>query len=129
MSRHQRNGAANLDDDSPAFILVSRILVALITLLLAIIPWSERYSNLDTFPHSQDTELNLLAFLLILGLVLLIVRSGKKRLQTFIRVLLVWVRFAMSLMRESLRGWVLTDAHPPPIPASSLDRYNFPLQI
>lgn len=128
MSRNQTSGAA-LDDDSPAFIVVSRILVVLITVLLAIIPWSERYSNLDTFPHSQDTELNLLAFLLILGLVLLIVRSGKKRLRAFIRVLLARVRTAMSPTRESRRGLVFWDAHPPPLTASSLDRYNLPLQI
>ncbi|HEV2280519.1 MAG TPA: hypothetical protein VGS02_20225 [Acidobacteriaceae bacterium] len=128
--RTHTNGSAIPDEASPAFILISRILVVLITVLLAVIPWSERYSLLDSFPHGQDTELNLLAFLVILGLILLILRAGRKQLRTFFafkRVLLTIIRPATSPIRGSHHGIVLTDADRPPHPGSSL--YNLPLLI
>jgi peptidoglycan/LPS O-acetylase OafA/YrhL len=121
-----------LDAASPGFIRLSRILIVLITLLLAIIPVSERYSSLDSFPHGQDTELNLLAFFMILGLILLFVRSSKKRLRSLLAfgyLLLSMIRLALSLIPDSRHGLVLTDAHHPPIPGSSLDVYNLPLRI
>lgn len=122
---------STIPDEAP-FILISRILVVLITLLLAVIPWSERYSILDSFPHSQDTEFNLLACFVILGLILLIARSGRKRLRTllaFRHVLLSIVRPAVSLVPRSGHGLLLTNADDPPLPRSSLDLYNLPLQI
>ena len=124
------NGSAIQDEASPGFILISRILVAVITLLLAVIPWSERYSLLDSFPHGQDTELNLLAFLVILGLILLILRASRKQLRTFFafnRVLLTIIRSALAPMRHSHHGIVGTDADHPPHLGSSL--YNLPLLI
>lgn len=130
LSGGRTNGSAIPDEASPAFILISRILVVLITLLLAVIPWSERYSLLDSFPHGQDTELNLLAFLVILGLILLILRASRKQLRTsfaFKRVLLTIMRPAPSPIRNSHHGIVLTDADRPPHPGSSL--YNLPLLI
>jgi peptidoglycan/LPS O-acetylase OafA/YrhL len=132
VSRSQTQDAARLDAASPGFIRLSRILIVLITLLLAIIPVSERYSALDSFPHGQDTELNLLAFFMILGLILLFVRSSKKRLRSLLAfgyLLLSMIRLALSLIPDSRHGLVLTDAHHPPIPGSSLDVYNLPLRI
>lgn len=130
VKRSHTNGLAIQDEASPAFVLISRILVVLITLLVAVIPWSERYSLLDSFPHGQDTELNLLAFLVILGLILLILRASRKQLRTFFafkRVLLTIIRRAPSLSRDSHHGVVLTDGDRPPHPGSSL--YNLPLLI
>lgn len=102
----------------------------LITALLVVIPWSERYSLLDSFPHGQDTELNLLAFLVILGLILLILHASRKQLRTFFafkHVLLTIIRPALSLIRDFHHGPVQQDAGRPPHPGSSL--YNLPLQI
>ena len=58
------------DQPSRAFILTSRLVVGIITLLLLVIPWSERYSNLDSFPHDHDTELGILAIFAAFGLIL-----------------------------------------------------------
>lgn len=130
MTRTQRRGTAILNEASPAFVLISRVLIVLITLLLAVIPWSERYSLLDSFPHGQDTELNLLAFLVILGLILLILRASRKQLRTsfaFKRALLTITQPAPSPIRDSHHGVVITDADHPPHPGSSL--YNLPLLI
>lgn len=132
VSRSQSNGAALLDEASPMFILMSRILVVLITLLLVIIPWSEHYSMLDSFPHGQDTEFNLLAAFLILGLILLFVRSSKKRIRrylTFRPLLLSMIPPAKYLLSGFRHGLVLTDADHPPHPGSCLDMCNLPLQI
>jgi len=117
-----------LNEASPAFIVMSRILIAMITLLLAIIPWSERYSMLDSFPNGQDTELNLLAFLVVLGLILLIARSGRKQLRSsfaLTHLLLGILRPALSCFPERGYRLPLSDGDHPPHPGI----YNLPLQI
>ena len=111
---------------------MSRILIVLMTLLLAVIPWSERYSTLDNFPHGQDTELNLLAFFALLGLILLFVRARKKGLTVLFAIrdfLLSIVRFALSLVPDSLHAVISAIPHSPPLPSPSLGIYNLPLQI
>ena len=129
VKRRQTNGSAIPDEASPAFVLMSRILVVLITLLLAVIPWSERYSLLDSFPHGQDTELNLLAFFVILGLILLILRSARKQIRAFLafkHLLLTMIRPEPSPVLDFRHQLVLTDADRPPHPGFL---YNLPLQI
>ena len=111
---------------------MSRILIGVIVVLLLIIPWSERYSALDSFPHGHDVELSVLAFLALLGLALLFVRFGKAKLVsllTFRSLLLSCLRFAVSLVSGCSHVRLLTDPHHPPLPGSSLDRFNLPLQI
>src|SRR6185312_15254798 len=54
------------------FLSLSRLLLALVGALLAAIPWSERYGGLDNFPQGQDLETNILAFLALIGLMLLV---------------------------------------------------------
>lgn len=131
MSRSRTKGAATLDEASPAFILISRIFVLLITLLLAIIPWSERYQILDSFPQGRDTELNLLAAFVILGLILLFVRSSKKRIRrilAFRPLLLAMMPTARSILLTSRHGLALADPdHPPHRVFSGM--CNLPLQI
>lgn len=132
MSRSRTERASIFDDASPAFVLISRVLVVLITLLLAMIPWSERYHTLDSFPHGQDTELNLLALFVFVGLILLFVRAGKKRLRSFLatRFLLISIiRPALALVPGAHHGLALAESDDPPHPGSSLDLYNLPLQI
>jgi len=132
VDRRKRTAATALDEVSPGFILLSRILIALMTLLLAVIPWSERYSMMDNFPHGQDTELNLLAFFVILGLILLFVRSRKKGLSALFAIryfLLSIIRFALSFVPDSLHGVISAVPHSPPLPSPSLGIYNLPLQI
>ena len=129
VERRHTNGSAIPDEASPAFVLMSRIVVVLITLLLAVIPWSERYSLLDSFPHGQDTELNLLAFFVILGLILLILRSARRQIRTFFafrHLLLTMIRPELSPVLDFRHGLVLTDADRPPHPGFL---YNLPLLI
>lgn len=117
---------------SPAFILMSRLLVGAIALLLLVIPWSERYSALDSFPHGHDVELSVLAFFVMLGLVLLFVRSGRNRVRSILTVkhwLLSVIPPAISLIPERRHVRPLTDPHHPPLAGSTLDRCNLPLQI
>lgn len=133
VSRMQTDGGAIRDDPSSAFILMScRFLVFAITLTLIFIPWSEHYSRLDTFPRGEDSEFSLLASLVILGIILLLVRSGKKRLRSLLVVrylLLAIIQLAASVISDSRHVQALTDPHHPPLPALSLGHFNIPLQI
>lgn len=132
MNRTPRKGAAILDKASPAFILMSRVVIGMIALLLAVIPWSERYSLLDNFPHSQDTELNLLALFVVLGLILLIVRSSARQLRSMLVVRywpLTMIRRMVSAMPETGPAVPPRCGSPPPLSPSPGDTYNLPLQI
>lgn len=132
VNRTQMVSAAMADDPSPAFILLSRILIGLIALLLLIIPWSERCNTLDSFPHSHDTELSLLAVFAFFGLVLLFVRAAKRRLRNLLAVrymLFLLIPLAVSLTSHRCHGLALSEPGPPALSASSLELYNLPLQI
>ena len=121
------------DEPSPAFILMGRILIGVMTLLLVIIPWSECYSTLDSFPHGQDTEFGILAFFAILGFILLFVRATRDQLRNLLAafrdLLLSIIPLAMSLLPDYRHGRALTNLPPPPPPDSPLEIYNLPLQI
>ena len=116
---------------------MGRILIGMMTLLLIIIPWSECYSTLDSFPHGHDTELSLLTFFAMLGLVLLFVRSAKiqlKRLLALRYSLLSMTALALSPTSSCGHGVALTGPlYPtplyPPLPGLSLEICNLPLQI
>lgn len=111
---------------------MSRILIGVIGVLLLIIPWSERYSALDSFPRGHDTELSVLAFFVMLGLILLFVRSARKRLQSMLAVS-HWLRSiispAVSLLPNCRHIRPLTDPHRPPPLCSSLELCKTPLRI
>jgi len=101
-------------------------------LLLAVIPWSERYSMMDNFPHGQDSELNLLAFFVLIGIILLLARSCQKALNALFD-LLSWpsslLRCAPFLPRLAGSASMLTPLHIPPLPSPFLSVANLPLQI
>lgn len=123
---------ADPDQPSRAFVLTSRILVGSITLLLLILPWSERYSNLDSFPHDHDTELGILAIFAAFGLILLLLRAVERQLRNLLAVrylLFLIIPWALSLMARSDQGLTLTECHDPPPRSSPFDRYSLPLQI
>jgi len=120
------------DKPSRAFILTSRLVVGIITLLLLVIPWSERYSNLDSFPHDHDTELGILAIFAAFGLILLLLRAVERQLSNLLAVryfLSLIIPWALSLKSHRHDGLTLTECHDPPPPASPFDRYSLPLQI
>lgn len=122
----------DLEDASPAFLWMCRTLTLLIVLLLAVIPWSERYSGLDNFPHGEDTELNLLAFFLVLGLILLFARSCSKGLSAFLAVFYLFLfllRFESSLFPDPIDAEALCIPHSPPIPGTPLHACSIPLLI
>jgi len=105
--------------------------VWLVAALLAVIPWSERYSMLDNFPHGQDTEFGLLAFLVFLGLMLLLARSCT----TFLGVLIQWCE-ALSLLLRSGCTMLRVIQLPSPRaagheypPGASLAAFILPLKI
>lgn len=132
VSRTQIARTANLDESSPTFILISRILIGMMALLLVIIPWSERYSTLDSFPRGGDTELGLLTIFAVFGLILLFLRAAKKQIRNLLRAryfLFSVLPLVLSLLADCHHRLGLADRHRTPLPGSSLDAYNLPLQI
>ena len=114
------------------FLLLSRLLLLLVGILIAIIPWSERYCALDNFPVGQDFETNLLAFLAFVGLMLLLAHLCRQGL-----VALFCIRHWISRLdlRRSpehpyaLGSYTVTRAHRPPLPSPPPAAFNLPLQI
>lgn len=49
--------------------------------LLVIAPWTEHYRTFDNFPHGQDVELSVLAFLAFVSLVLVLAQQRRGRLK------------------------------------------------
>ena len=112
-------------------MLLSRVLVWLVAAILLVIPWSERYSMLDNFPHGQDTEFSVLAFLIFIGLMLLLARSCTSflsTLMTWCEALSAFVHSGWSLLRAFQLCLTLTTGpqHPPD---TSPGAFNLPLQI
>lgn len=111
--------------------MLSRVLLVLFGILIAVIPWSERYCALDNFPLGQDFETNLLAFLALVGLMLLLAHLWRQSLTA-----LFSIRHWIS--RLNLRpspdpyafGNVKADpAHRAPLPSPPSAAFNLPLQI
>jgi len=114
---------------SRSFLFVSRTLLSLFGLLLLVSPWTEGYRLLDNFPRGQDSELNILALLAFLGLVLLITRSARRRLRSFLLLKWLWLLPdpASLLTRSSLDGHQSVPA--PPLLERPPGAFNLPLQI
>ena len=131
MVRYFKRPGASPRQDPGHFLLFSRVFVWLVALLLAAIPWSERYSMLDNFPRGQDTEFSLLAFLLFLGLMLLLARSRTSILGALIK----WCESVSALARS---GCTVVHAiafslplkyGPEHAPGPPLAAFDIPLQI
>jgi len=130
--RIQRASAATPTEASPAFVLMSRIVIGIMMLLVAVIPWSERYSNLDSFPHGHDAELGILAIFALFGLILLLLRTAEQQLRNLLAVrylVFLIIPVAVSLPPHGQEGQTLADFRDPPFPNSFLETYNLPLQI
>jgi hypothetical protein len=105
--------------------------MCLIALLLAVAPWTEHFGTFDNFPHGQDFELSLLAFLALLCLVLLLAALRQRGLKDIFAV-----RAWLSLIVWELGGrpkpgfaWTANACNSPPLPSHSLGAFNLPLQI
>jgi len=125
----KRPGASPRQDPGH-FLLFSRVFVWLVALLLAAIPWSERYSMLDNFPRGQDTEFSLLAFLLFFGLMLLLARSRTSILGALIK----WCESVSVLVRSGCTvvhaiALSLPLEYGPEPPGPPVAAFNIPLQI
>ena len=134
VSRTSRTGEAGIgkaDGFSRSLITGSRVLMCLIALLLAVAPWTEHFGTFDNFPHGQDFELSLLAFLALLCLVLLLAVLRKRGLKDIFAVrawgpLVVWEPGGRP---KPGFAWTTNACNSPPLPSPSLGTFNLPLQI
>ena len=134
MVRGTRTGEAGIgraDGFSRSLMAGSRVLMGLIALLLAVAPWTEHFGTFDNFPHGQDFELSVLAFLALLCLVLLLAVLRKRGLKDIFAV-----RASLPLMVWELGGrpkrghvWTANACNSPPLPSPSPGAFNRPLQI
>lgn len=131
MSRGRKTAGRRRDDVSCSFLLASRALLSLFAILLLATPWTESYRLLDNFPTGQDSELNILALVAFLGLVLLITRSARRRLRSLLlrKWLSLPLHAASRLQRLSLHGHCSVLAAMPPLLGGSGGAFNQPLQI
>lgn len=115
---------------SRSLLAGSRVLMCLIAVLLAVAPWTEHFGTFDNFPHGQDFELSLLAFLALLCLVLLLALRRKQGLKDLFAVC-SWVSLVIwNPGGKAERGYARRSGacHSPPRSLRS-GVYNLPLQI
>lgn len=131
MSRRRKTAETKRDDVSCSFLLAGRTLLALFAILLFATPWTEGYRLLDNFPTGQDSEINILALLAFLGLVLLIVRSSRRKLRNLLWRDWFWfLLHPPSLFQRAVsHGHCSVPAESPPLLTSCLGAFNLPLQI
>lgn len=131
MSRRRKTAGTKRDEISCLFLLASRTLLCLFAVLLVATPWTEGYRLLDNFPRGQDSELNILALLAFLGLVLLITRSARRKLRTLLLRSWLWMLLhpAALFHRASLHGHYSIPPAAPPLLGSCPGAFNLPLQI
>lgn len=134
MSRAARTGrmrTQQADRFSRSLLAGSRVLMCLIALLLAVAPWTEYFGTFDNFPHGQDLELSLLAFLALVCLVLLLALRWKQGLKDIFSVSSERWPVIWKLGRIPERGSArIADAcHSPPLRSGRSAAYNLPLQI
>jgi hypothetical protein len=118
---------------SQSLVVASRVLMSLIVALLFVAPWTEHYGTFDNFPHGQDFELSLFAFLALLCLVLLLAQLRKQRLNDPPAVRDDWewcliCELAVAIPDASPKR-IAQVSHSPPGGSHSLGAYNLPLQI
>jgi hypothetical protein len=113
------------------FLLLSRVLLLLVGLLLVVIPWSERYCALDNFPKGQDFETNLLAFLALLGLMLLVAHLWRQSLAALFSIRYWISRLNFSRLHSHAHDLAsfATTTHRARLPSPLLAAFNLPLQI
>jgi hypothetical protein len=131
VSRKGKTARTERDEVSCWFLLASRTLLCLFAVLLVATPWTEGYRLLDNFPTGQDSELNILALLAFLGLVLLITRSARRKLRSLLLRDWLCLRLhpAALFQRPSLHGHYSVLAAIPPLLGSCPSAFNLPLQI
>lgn len=131
MNRRSGTAGGKRDDVSCCFLLAGRTLISVFAVLLLATPWTEGYRLLDNFPTGQDSELNILALVAFLGLVLLITRSARRKLRNLL--LRNWPCLLLHptalFQRPSLNGHSSVPAGAPPLLASCQGAFNLPLQI
>lgn len=131
MVRYFKLPEAPSKHDPGHFVLLSRVLLWLVAVLLAVMPWSERYSMLDNFPHGQDTEFTLLAFLIFLGLMLLLAHSSMSIMGALIKwrkSVSAWVSSGCTLP-HAIELSLSLEYGPEHPPGSSHAAFSIPLQI
>jgi hypothetical protein len=111
------------------FLLCSRVLLLLVGLLIAIIPWSERYCTLDNFPQGQDFETNLLAFLAIAGLMLLLAHLCEQAVAVLFSLRCRVSGLCSEIRQPGLAGIFPLPSHRVPLPRPLAAACNLPLQI
>lgn len=130
VSRRRKTAGRKHDEISSCFLFASRTLLSLFVILLLATPWTECYRLLDNFPSGQDSELNILALVAFLALVLLITRSARRRLRNILlRRWLLLLHPASLFQRASLHGHYSVIAATPPLIGSCPGGFNLPLQI
>jgi hypothetical protein len=128
-----RRSAGNRANEAlPVFVLLSRIVLALMGMLLLIMPWSERYSQLDNFPRGQDTELGLLMLLMSVGVALLFAWSRNTAFRAWLAIAFVSLSMANfsgppGLRLAHVRG--VSGSLARPAPGSPPGAFEVPLQI
>jgi hypothetical protein len=128
--RRASGNGAKVEGLSQALVRVSRLLICLIGLLLIVSPWTEYYGTFDNFPHGQDFELSLLAFLALLCLVLVLAQRRHQGMKVD-RAVRHWLSLLLRtpLPLEPLLGEVECVSHAPPHRGLRLSVFNLPLQI
>lgn len=112
------------------FLLLSRVLLLLVAILLAVIPWTERYCSLDNFPQGQDFETNLLAFLALAGLMLLLAHLYRIGLTNLFSIRCRVSRLKSDIHRyDDLAGFTIMAMHRAPLPSPLASVCSLPLQI
>jgi hypothetical protein len=132
--RVSSTSGAKIEGFSRSLAVASRVMMGLIALLLVVAPWTEHYGTFDNFPHGQDFELSLLAFLGFLCLVLLLALLSKQRLTSDPAGQDDDWEYRLNLeppaaTRESLRARTARMIHSPPRGSPPPGAYNLPLQI
>jgi hypothetical protein len=105
----------------------------LMVTLLVVGPWTEHYGTFDNFPHGQDFELSLFAFLALLCLILLLAQLRKQWLKDPPTVRDDWEWCLMFnppvAVPETLQERIALLSHSPPRGSHSPGAHNLPLQI
>ena len=131
MSRWSSTGGRKRDEVSHSFLLAGRTLLSLFVVLLLATPWTEGYRLLDNFPTGQDSELNILALVAFLGLVLLITRSARRKLRNLLLRKWFWLLLHPTALsqRPSLNGHYSVPIAAPPLVFGCQGAFSLPLQI
>jgi hypothetical protein len=133
VKRASSTSRAKIEGFSQSLVVASRVLMSLIVALLFVAPWTERYGTFDNFPHGQDFELSLFAFLALACLVLLLAQLRKQRLEDPPAVRDDWewcLICGLSIaMPDALPKRIAQVSHSPPGGSPPPGAYNLPLQI